>query len=173
MDYEPKFMSLDNKDSCSEKVEMPKKVVFYPYFHFRAAKSVDSSKGVETEKAYTASFDIKDFEPSKILALEKEANKNRTDEYGFWTLKGSDGFRIGLGAKGLVRALESIDSAEVSYVLLKGTDVLFIYSFGKSGGEYMSAKVDIYFSDENTPYSEKAKAFGDLVAQLGLNNPGD
>lgn len=168
MDYEARFMSLDNQNSCCEKVDMPKKIVFYPYFHFKPAKSTSKVSGGGTDNAYRTTINLSGFDAQRLAEIEKQVQGGRCDEYGFWTIKNAEGFYIGPGARCLIKALDHLPEANASYVLLKGTDIVFIFSLEKNGGTIKYAKLEVYFSDANSPYGEKAKSVSGMLSGLGI-----
>ena len=160
MELVTKFITLDNKESNYERVDMPETVVFYPYFHYKAAKSTELGNGNHVaDKAYRIVVSLKEFSLPKLEEMEKAFSSGRPDDYGFWTVKNGEGSFIGMGANNLFLLVEKSICCDASYVLSRGTDILFLVKFGKDASGYTNCALEVYFSDANCDYAEK---FGDV-----------
>lgn len=174
IELETKFISLDKKESFYEKVEMPRRVVFYPYFRFRRADTqIVSRKGnvfAEKDKAYRTGFVVQDFSVEKLSSLEKALFPSRDDEYGFWTGECAGGYYIGLGAASLGRFMEHAGDTRASYAVLRGTDMLFIADIERLEGGYKEARLDVYFCPPDGFYSNMLPEVVRLLTCSGLLN---
>jgi hypothetical protein len=145
---ETKFISLDKKESSYEKIDMPRRIVFYPYFHFRNPDTTILSKDgpavSESDKAYRARLSLDGFSVEKLIHLEKALFPGRIDEYGFWTAEYSGGYYIGLGAASLKKFMEHAGTIKASYVVLKGSNILFVADIDRENGAFKDVFLDVY-----------------------------
>lgn len=172
MYLETKFISLDKKESFYEKVNMPRRIVFYPYFHFRSAdRTLLSKKGPEvreSDKAYRARISLEGFSIDKLIALEESLFPERKDEYGFWTAEYSGGYHIGLGAVSLGRFMQQEGTIKVSYVVLRGPNVLFVADIVRVGGIYKNVFLDIYLCPGEGSYNKMLQEVSQVLSCVGL-----
>jgi hypothetical protein len=169
---ETKFISLDKKESFYEKVNMPGRVVFYPYFSFRNANTTIISKDgpatTESDKAFKAHLSLQGFSAEKLCALEKALFPDRNDEYGFWTGEYCREYYIGLGAVSLARFMAQDGIVKASYAVLKGTNMLYIANLENEGDEYKSASLDLYLCPPDGFYSKILPEASKALADSGL-----
>lgn len=155
---------------------MPKRVVFYPYFHFRNAnRAVLSKEGpavTESDRTYRMHQILSDFSGDKLCNLEKALFPGRDDEYGFWTAEHSGDFLIGLGASSLAKFMERDGEIKVSYVVEKGTDILFIARILKDSCKYKEACIDIYMCPADGDYSKMLQGVSATLTEAGLTAEG-
>jgi hypothetical protein len=169
---ETKFISLDKKESFYEKVDMPRRIVFYPYFHFRNAdKTIHSKTGPavsESDKAYRAHLSLDGFSVDKLISQEKALFPGKDDEYGFWTAEYSGSYYIGLGAVSLKRFIEQDGTIRASYVVLKGSTVLFIADINRADGEFKDVFLDVYLCPGEGSISEMLRDVSQVLSSAGL-----
>lgn len=169
---ETKFISLDGRESFYEKVEMPRMVVFYPYFHFRPADAALVSKNgpavSESDKAYRVSLSLEGFSAEKLGSLETALFPGRSDEYGFWTGLDSGEHFIGMGAVSLYRFMEKPGKIKASYVVLQGSNVLFVFDLLREDGVYKEAKMDLYLCPGAGSYKEMLSKVSQVLSSAGI-----
>jgi hypothetical protein len=163
---------LDKKESFYEKVDMPRRIVFYPYFHFRNTDRTIQSKNAnslsEQDRAYHVRLSLTGFSTDKLTELENALFPGKNDEYGFWTAQYSGGYFIGLGALSLKRFMEQAGAIKVSYVVLKGSDALFIADITKEDSGLKEAFLDIYLCPPDGSITKMLTDVSNLLSCTGL-----
>lgn len=171
---ETKFISLDKKESSYEKIDMPRRIVFYPYFHFRNPdRTILSRNGPavsESDKAYRARLSLKGFSADKLSSLEKALFPGRNDEYGFWTAEYSGGYYIGLGAVSLWRFMEQDGTIKASYVVLRGSNVLFVADIKRENGAFKDVFLDVYLCPGDGSTAKMLPEVSQVLSCAGLWN---
>ncbi len=151
---------------------MPRMIVFYPYFHFRPAGTMLDSKnssGVsESDKAYRVSITLEGFPAEKLGVLEKVLFPERDDEYGFWTGMDSQEYYIGLGAVSLAKFMDRPGKLKASYVVLQGSDVLYVFNLCKEDEVFKDAHADIYLCPGAISYGEMLPAVSQALSAAGI-----
>ncbi|MBN2250719.1 MAG: hypothetical protein JW724_01420 [Candidatus Altiarchaeota archaeon] len=175
MDLVNKFMTLDEKESRFEKVDMPGMTVFYPFFHFKAAEPKFKGYGKPIEegtKACKIRVHLDGSDPGIIKALERSLYPDRPEAYGFWTAKKEDSYYIGLGAANLLEFMKDPAFEGACLVLLKGMDAVYVLGIGMENGS-LSGVLDIYLSDCQRPFAECLKDVKDVLDASGIKTSGD
>jgi len=171
---ETKFITLDGKESYYEKVDMQRRIVFYPYFRFHKADNVPQPKDILPDtgpgRTYRTALTMDGFRMESLCSLEKTLFPMRTDEYGFWTAEHTGACYIGLGAGSLLRFMQQDGPIDASYAVEKGTDTLYLADIHRDIGGQINADINIYMHPADRLYPDMASGIKTVLIDSGIWN---